>query len=246
MNLASLESVARAFWSASGLAKAYPRDIERAIAYALPLAVIRLPQLTVDGVFRWLAARRMAAPSRHIGRSLRGCLYAHGGQGVVFVDGSDSSDEIRIVLAHEVAHFILHHLAPRRRAVSVLGVTSLEILDGHRRPTTSEQLAGVLRGIKMTEYIHAIERERDGGISSGHVALMEAEADLLAFELVAPLKEVRRRVVGVGVDRHLIADVIEEQFGIPRPTAESWATHIASLQHRATSFADWLRAEKQT
>ena len=233
---------ARAFWDAAHSHNTFPRDMERAIAYALPLAVVRLPQLTVGGVAQWLRNRGVAAPSDVDRRALRGCVFAHAGQGLVFLDGSDPIDEIRFVLAHEASHFMLHHLDPRLRAVAKLGNTVLEVLDGLRQPNPSERLAGVLGGVPLGDYLHAIERETDGRIPSGDVARMETEADILAFELLAPMRCVRKQLsLRPGqTDRALIASGLESRFGLPRRPAEAWAGQIVTQLRPPTTFADWL------
>jgi hypothetical protein len=235
---------AEAFWRTAGPHNGFPRDIERAIAYALPLAIVRLPQLTVGSVAEWLRSRGIAAPSQQGCRPLRGCLFAYRGHGLVFIDGRDPTNEVRLVLAHEVAHFILHHLEPRQRALATLGETALEVLDGLRLPTPQERLAGVLGDIRLGDYLHAMARDDDGGIRSGPIAGMEAEADILGFELLAPVNEVGRRLSleDARPERAAIACVLEEQFGLPRRAAEAWARQIAARYRHALSFTQWLGA----
>lgn len=240
--MSRLAARAEAFWRATPSRDTFPREIERAIAHALPVAVIRLPHLTVAAVTDWLRHRGVGAPCQLDCRPLSGCLFAHGGHGLVFVDGGDSPDELRFVLAHEVSHFILHHVDPRRRAVANLGDSVLEVLDGERPPTASERLAGVLRGVRLGEYLHAIEREPDGRIPSGDVARMETEADLLAFELLAPMASVRQ-VLSLGrgqPDRSLIAILLQSRFGLPRRAAQDWASQIAARFAVRPRFVDWL------
>ena len=233
---------AEAFWRVAPSRDAFPRDLERAIAHALPLAVIRMPRLTVGAVTDWLRHRGVGAPSQIDCRPLSGCLFAQGGQGLVFVDGGDTPDDLRFVLAHEVSHFMLHHLDPRRRAVARLGDGVLEVLDGLRPPTASERLAGVLRGVRLGDYLHAIERKPDGRIPSGDVASMETEADLLAFELLAPMAAVRQ-ALSLGrmhPDRTLIARTLQTRFGLPRRAAQDWADQIVTRFAVRPRFVDWL------
>ena len=240
--LSRLAARAEAFWRATALPDTFPREIERAIALALPVAVIRLPHLTVATVTDWLRRRGVDTPFARDCRPLSGCLFAHGGHGLVFVDGGDSAAELRFVLAHEVSHFMLHHLDPRRRAIASLGHAIVEVLDGMRPPTASERLAGVLRGVRLGEYLHAIERESEGRIPSGDVARMEAEADLLAFELLAPLVACRR-ILGLGrtqPDLTLIASTLQNRFGFPPRAARDWAGQIASRFAVRPRFVDWL------
>ena len=233
---------AKSFWRTVPPQKSFPREMERAIAYALPLAVIRLPQLTVGSVSRWLLNHGVCAPNEFDRRPLKGCLFAHRSQGLVFVDGSDPPDEVRFVLAHEASHFMLHHLDPRLHAVAKLGKSVLEVLDGIRPPTPNERLAGVFRGVAFGEYLHAIQRESGGRIPSGDVARMETEADLLAFELLAPMASVFKHLSpGRGEpDRAMIAAVLKVQFGLPPGPAEDWAGRIVAQLRRRKGFVDWL------
>lgn len=240
--MTGVASRANAFWRAVPWEDSFPREIERAIAYALPLAVVRLPQLTVSAVSKWLHNHGVSVPYEFDRRPLSGCLFAHSGHGLAFVDGRDPPDEVRFVLAHEASHFMLHHLDPRLRAVARLGNGVLEVLDGIRPPTPSERLAGVLRGVPLGEFLHAIERDSDGRVPSGEVARMETEADALAFELLAPMACVCRDLsLGLGQpDRAMIAAGLRMRFGLPSGPADDWAGQIAARLRLRSRFADWL------
>src|SRR5947207_1471970 len=62
LNPAWLDAMAEAFWGAAGGAPpAFPRDLEPAILYATPLAVVSLPRLRPRAIDAWLA-RHGAAP----------------------------------------------------------------------------------------------------------------------------------------------------------------------------------------
>ena len=89
---ASQEVVER-FWRQGGGDEYYPRDIERAVPLALPVALIKLPSLELRGVENWLAKRGRAFRFNCRSRSVRGCLLAYGGLGFIFVDGADPEDE---------------------------------------------------------------------------------------------------------------------------------------------------------
>lgn len=232
------------FWRTAAPARAFPRDMRRAIAYALPAAVINLPRLTVGAVAAWLQVRGIGAAPRTADRALQGCLYAHGGHGLIFVDGRDTSNDSRFVLAHEASHFILHHLEPRRRAVAAFGPQVLQILDGVRNATSAERLAGVLRGVSLGAYIHAIGRDNEGHTTSGAVAQMEADADLLAFELVAPAGEVAKRLAlrSRAVDWKAIACTVTSDFGLPEWAAEAWSQVLTARYRPVKSYASWFRS----
>ena len=91
----SHESIAREFWRGTNLDDKFPRDIEKAVALKLPLALVKMPRITVPDVRRWLYARRLRAQVPHDQRELMGCLVAYRGFGIAFVCGADPIDEQR-------------------------------------------------------------------------------------------------------------------------------------------------------
>ena len=118
------------FWRLAGQVEPFPRLLERAIAWALPLTLVKLPRLSFPDLRAWLTQRDIPFIFSHSDRCLRACLIAKAGSGIVFLDGSDPDDERRFSLAHEVAHFILDYLEPRERGIELLGAAGLEVLDG--------------------------------------------------------------------------------------------------------------------
>ena len=119
----SNEAIAREFWEGTGLAGTFPRDIERAIALKLPVALVKLSRLTVPAVHRWLEARHLLANVPNDGRELMGCLVAYRGLGIVFICGADSTDEQRLTVAHETGHFLRDYLLPRQQVLAGCGKT---------------------------------------------------------------------------------------------------------------------------
>src|SRR5213594_1213519 len=111
----SHELIAQRFWSDTGLADSFPRDIEKAVALKLPLAIVKLPRVTVPVVRRWLQLRRVRAVVPDDRRDLMGCLVAYRGFGVAFISGADSGDEQRLTVAHETAHFLHDYMLPREQ-----------------------------------------------------------------------------------------------------------------------------------
>jgi len=105
------EIAARAdiFWQLAGDVEPFPRSLERAIAWALPLTLVKLPHLNIRNLRVWLDQFDIPCMFSHLDRDLRACLVAKLGRGIIFLDGSDPDDERRFSLAHEVAHFILDY-----------------------------------------------------------------------------------------------------------------------------------------
>ncbi|MCP2213973.1 ImmA/IrrE family metallo-endopeptidase [Bradyrhizobium diazoefficiens] len=186
-----IDEAARCFWDLAGGRGRYgsPVDLERAVAVGLPLGVVKLPRLSSAKVAEVLARIGTSGWTTAIDRPLRACLVADVGVGLVFLDGTDSEEERRFSLAHEVAHFLLHYLEPRRRVVDRLGTGLIEVLDRAREPTMAERLSSAMSGLSLEPFRHAMARDETGRAKHLRTESIEGEADDLAFELVAPADE---------------------------------------------------------
>lgn len=223
--------LAHSFWSAAG-DEPFPRDLRLPIARALPLTVCFLPQLRVGGIESWLA--RAGAPycAGVADRPLRACLVARNGHGLIFIDGVDAPDEQRFSLAHELAHFLHDYWAPRIRAVTALGPTITEVLDGIRPPRREERVAAILSAVPMTTYVHLMDR--DDGAPVGLEGAAERAADLLACELLAPQDSVEEQA-GPSAGQQTLATLLRTAYGLPPGPAHRYAATLcpaASPQRR--------------
>ena len=209
-----IDEAAASFWELAGGRSGYgtPVDLERAVANALPLGVVKMPKLSTLRVAEVLA-RIGAAPWSVADRALRACLVADVGVGLVFLDGSDPEEEQRFSLAHETAHFLLHYLEPRRRVVDTLGVGMVQVLDRARPPTMAERLSSAMAGLSIEPFRHAMARDPTGAAMHVRTESIEGEADDLALELVAPRAE---RVDSA----HLSVDSLPAAFGLPTWTGK--------------------------
>ena len=97
-----------------------PASLRWAVAQALPLTVVLIPQIGINAAETWLL--RQGAPYfiRVADRPLRACLIARRGHGIIFLDGADTEDEQRFSLAHQLSHFLHDYFLPRCRAVDAL------------------------------------------------------------------------------------------------------------------------------
>lgn len=214
------EMVANAFWIAAGGREEFgnPVDIDRAVPRALPAGVVRVPRLDTAYVAQ-LLARLGADPLPSAGiRGLRGCVIADLGAALILVDSDDPADEQRMTVAHEVAHLLLHYLHPRQQAVRAFGTSIQAVLDRTRPPTPGERFSSAVRDMPIEPYRHAMDREHPG--RSQQVAAIEAEADDLAIELLAPNKALRTL-------RSITPGAIRDRFGLPAPAALRLATLLA-------------------
>ena len=226
MTPAEVLLLARGFWLRVGVDYEFPRNIERAAMTALPVVIVKIPRLTSDGITTWFRSRsvEVAVPASESG--MLGCLVAHRGRGVVFVDGTESVEEQRATVAHEIAHFLRHYLALRDRALKALGPAVVEVLDGDRAPTFAERAVSLLHDAPIGIHVHFMPREHGSDL----IAQVEREADALALELVAP------RHAAVQVLDALTAQtprqrrqVLAGHFGLP----EEWLRAYAPDPHRA-------------
>jgi hypothetical protein len=201
----------------------FPRDIERAAMLAFPVAVVKLPRLTVESIAAWLVARGSVVSVPLCEGEMAGCVIAHRGRAVLFVAGTDTADEQRATVAHELAHFIRHYLVLRERAVRTLGAAIIEVLDGDRAPTYAERARGVLRDVPVGVHVHVLPR----GDRQSVIAQVEREADELALELLAP------REMADGFLRSLAATDLSprEHFGLP----PDWVAPYAPDQPRRST-----------
>jgi len=107
---ASPETLAGEFWDDTGLHDTFPRKIEQAIAFKLPLALVGLSPLNVAAIGHWLQQRDIATRLPDDRRDLCGCLVAFGGRGFIFICAADSPEEQRLTIAYETTHFLSDYL----------------------------------------------------------------------------------------------------------------------------------------
>ncbi|MBR0896812.1 ImmA/IrrE family metallo-endopeptidase [Bradyrhizobium tropiciagri] len=215
------ERAAATFWRKAGGRAAFglPVDMAAAAPAALPLSVVGIPDLDSSAVGR-MSARTGSPWAVGNRRQLRGCLLADLGVGLVFVDSNDPEDEQRFTVAHEVAHFILHYLGPRERALATLGPGIAAVLDRLRPPTTGERLSAALRDVPVEPFRHAMDRGL-GGRHAGLIERIEGEADDLAVELIAPWRELTSVA-------NMEPGIIRVRFGLPQRVAARLAALAAS------------------
>lgn len=240
---------AQDFWKRAGRIEPFPRDLESTVSWVLPLAITKLPRLTLERARFWMASRGICTPTATADRSLRACLIARAGYGIVLLEGSDPADERRMSLAHEVVHFLLDYLNPREDALRVLGEGARAVLDGVRTPTADERLAGVLRGLHVGTYTHLMERSDAGTVDRLAVVESEDRADRLALELLAPRQAVLVRLASEqpstrgsgGAAVEAAQAVLMRDFGLPRVPARRYAAVVVAGAG-PTSFRTWLGA----
>lgn len=216
---AMCRETAENFWSAAGGRDRYgtPADVAKAASVAMPVSVVSIQNLDTSCVASVLRAVRSDPWFVGTPRPLRGCLVADGGHALIFVEKSDAVDEQRFTVAHELAHLLLHYLAPRREAVRHFGQVIQPVLDRTRPPTYTERMDSAMSNVPIEPFRHAMDRTARSGVS---IERMEDEADDLAVELLAPWAALRTY-------RNALPSDLRKDFGLPAPVAARLASLIA-------------------
>jgi IrrE N-terminal-like domain len=237
------------FWQRCEKPKSFPRQLERSIAFALPLFVVKVPGLRLDVAMNWLRTRaQLQSYSLFVGkdRALRACLFAYGGQGIIFLDGTDPDDESRFSLAHELAHFLLDYWRPRKIALEKLGPSFAEVLDGRRPPTLDERLAGVLVQAPLQVYANLLDRDDRDKSLHPDLDSVETRADSVALELLAPTIEVwlRANVRATNFEaRHQnLTTTLVETFGLPADIARIYSRSLLREAGKGPSWVERLKS----
>lgn len=240
----SEEGVISAFWDLSGEIEPFPRNLERYVALALPLTIIKLPRLRITDVQDWLARRGAAIGFACRDRQLRGCLVAYRGEGIIFTDGADAQAEIRFTIAHELAHFLVDYIYPRSLALSTFGISVREVLDGLRAPTISERLQAVFASRPLALHIDLMERT-SGGDSSSSVHAIEARADRVGLALLAPPQAVLSGLAHLAksfAERHeAVTSELCNGYGLPLWLAREYARQLLHEMGRGPSWTEAIK-----
>jgi Zn-dependent peptidase ImmA (M78 family) len=232
----SLDALANDFWSRCAHERGFPRNVERAIAMTLPLAVAKMPQLHSRNLSAWLRHRKVPVLPPAECKDLMGCLVAYRGYGLIFVCGTDELEEQRLTIAHEAAHFLLDYLLPRQQVIAALGDGIADVLDGLRPAKPTERASAVLSHVRLGPHVHIFPR-REGEENSPPHMCIETRADELAIELVAPRSQVislYRQLSMRGMGERKLVDELARYFGLPNHAFDSLIARMD--QRRPVSF----------
>jgi hypothetical protein len=193
------------------------------------LSIVVRPKLSFGRLLGWLKENGFDCELSGADRPLRGCLAARCGYGLAFIDSSDTEDEQRFSLAHELAHFLRNHWSVRRRVCKRLGPDALEVLDGEREPTEQERMQALLRGIPLGLHLHLMERDKDGNPTNATIAEAEDDADRLAYELLAPAEHVLAQ--GAAAGKPALVQRLRQYYGLPAVQASRYAGILVPTVH---------------
>jgi hypothetical protein len=240
----NIQRLVRSFWQRCGEEEPFPRALERSIALGLPIAVVKLPRLTISSIEFWLRDRGVRYSFSYVDRGLRGCLLAWRGRGIIFLDGTDPTDQVRFTVAHEVAHF-LDYLDSLDAAARHCGERIGEVIEGARPPSVAERLSATLAGVDLGVYMKLMERDYLTGDLAGDSIRLENRADAIAVALLAPPAEVLghldRTLTGFAQRLANCEGVLERAFGLPSTIARRYARKLIRRNGRGDSMAQSLR-----
>lgn len=227
------------FWTAAGTKEPFPRKLEASVCFALPIGIVKLSNLLISSIKDYLFKCQVPYRMEHADRPLHGCLVAYRGKGLIFIDGTDSDNEQRFTLAHEVSHFLFDYLLPRQKAIKHSGTQITEVLDGMRFPTMEERVDSILSGIPIGVHTHIIDKQKERTIC------IETNADRLALELIAPVGDVKREIVklikylSTEDSETIIFNTLVEKFGLPDDISYWYSKHLKKRFFKK-SVKEWL------
>ncbi|WDF54338.1 ImmA/IrrE family metallo-endopeptidase [Mucilaginibacter sp. KACC 22063] len=184
-------SVAKEFWSATGLSTEPPFDIAGAVSLLFPIDIVQLSELSTAKIDHWFSARNVNIQTHVQDRPLHGFVVFSRGVGFMFINGTDDEQERRYTIAHEVSHFLLDYKIPRDKIIKKLGAEVEEVLDGIREPSSKEMVEGIIKHVAVKPFTHLLEKEGDGSFENLQVYYAENNADTLALELLAPASRIK-------------------------------------------------------
>jgi len=230
------------FWQLCGQTEPFPRNLERSLALALPIALVKLPQLRLVEIEQWIGRRSARFRFGCQSRPVYGCIVAQGGHGLLFVDGADTPDEQRMTIAHEIGHFLADYWMPRTKAAKRFGPAILEVLDGMRPPTVTERVHAVLSSSHVGPYTSYLER---GEMMEG-AAIWRAEdrSDQIALSLLAPAETVYPLLdlAAAHYSERLggTIDVLKLHFGLPESVARTYGRLLLTSVGKGPSWLESL------
>ncbi len=236
------------FWHRLGESVSFPHDIEASAQQVVPISVEKLPGLNIGLINSWLTQRGIPLPNSVSGeqRAIFGCLLAHKGRGIIFVDASATESEQRFTTAHELAHFLRDYQKPRQIALAKMGTNIIAVLDGERTPTGTERVEALLSNVPIGMYSDLMMRGPNNQYLSLHTTEIEKKADYIALELLAPYRRVLE-IAGIrpgSIERETVLTTINplllSYFDLPISVAAAYATRVASHAARKPTVREWL------
>ncbi len=234
----ALVTAATTFWTESQVDRTGRDAIYEAAHWGVDARIQAEPMLTLAVIQRWLDRHHYAVTIDGPDRRLRGCAVATRGEGVIFIDADDPSDERDFTIAHEVGHLILDYFRPRQTMAELIGDRDGLVFDGIDSPSLEQDIAAALRGRSLRPFVHLLARDVNRSASPAVLA-REHLADELACELLAPMSDVQCHL-RTGQSVSDVTNLLRESYRIPRGPAEDYARRLVTRFVPVPTFVDWL------
>jgi len=236
MPAAWIERLAESFWGSVGGPPIRPRDLAPLITRTTDVVLVQIRDLCLSAARSWFDRRGVTVPVAGNDRPVKGLVVAFGGRGVIFVEMELPTDERRVILAHEFAHYLVEYLQPRNRLTRRLGDELCQHLDGQKPLEAPHEWAALLAGVPLRMHTHFLAREN----SDDWLPQVERTANELALELLAPHKLVLADLRGTPPNRDEICEWLIAKYGLPLAWASGYAVTIADSHSRRRPFSERL------
>jgi hypothetical protein len=229
------EQLVADFWGRVGYTEAFPRQLEQSIMLTVPVHIVKVHGCLDTAFIRERLRRRgITLRTAWKERKMRGCLVALKEDAAIFVDGTLSPNDWRVIVAHEFGHYLAEFEFPRRRALRYLGQPVLKVFDGERPASPAEKLAATLSNVNVGVLVHYMDRSED---SRALVQGVEDTACVVGAELIAPRKVVLEAIVRRKLCGPAITKLLEDDFGLPSDYARWHADRLVQVLRKQRSFA---------
>lgn len=239
---AELEFLADEFW------KGFNRPGELRKAAKRYCQIFEIKDLSYFRLKSWYASNLPALGQKILlppeDRKLHGFFDHWKNQGLLFLNKDDDPPEKCFSLAHELAHFLIEYDRHRKRAIEAMGEErAAEFLE--QRTTTNERTKGLLHGVSFGPFPHFLEMDRQSGFHRYGIAVAERNADLLAYELLAPRRDMRERTTSKRFypAKEEAYQVLIRDFQLPKKQAATYAYDLAEELTGGPSFEDFLKGK---
>lgn len=245
MFTARVTDAASSFWLRAATPWSLKPNIHRAALRSLPLAIITMRDLRPSTLTEWGARNGIESLTSLGDRPLHALLIAKSGRGIVFLSAEDDYAEQRFSLAHEIAHFLFDYQLAREKLAQTAGSTILDAVDGNRPVSLEERLAVALSPHTLPALPHLLDRGSFGEVEHSEIAIAEASADALGYELLLPSYIVLRvanelRITQRGDLVFRLSEWIEREAGFPKSAARRYAEEAKTFLTGPDSILDQL------
>lgn len=220
----------------------YSLDLAKDLVDSLGIWVENLEHLSFPIVQEWHRKKDFCFDGDYHDREIHGFLKVAGGAAVIFINASDSYAQRRFTLAHELAHFLIEQKWVSEWIRGSLGGAIEDKWSRGSDLDTEDRLLGVLKGIPLKSQEHLLDSTGESVLKRERISLAEWHADLLAFELLAPMDRLLEEARSAGHEATTAKshDLLVSKYLFPQQEAKVYARLIADKIYPNGAIRDWL------